>query len=328
MLTFLKKVPMAMCGLILGIASLGNLFVAEKMTVISNVCGVISMLMIALIILKVLFAFNSVATELQNPVAASTFPTFTMSLMVISTYWGRWGFHNFGLTLWCIAIIIHLSITAIFVYLHLLKPAVKMKHVYPSWFVTFVGIGVAPVTAAQFLPNVGKILLYVALAFYAVLLPIILWRLYSEREMPEGTLPLITITAAPASLCLTGYLLSFTTINSIFAISLGILAQILYFGTLLAMARIYISAEHSLIKFYPSFAAFTFPLVISSTGLYYLSQRIAGLHTWGTGLALAEQTIASLMIVYVLFQYGKFLYGLFVQSLHETDHVMEMTENK
>ena len=309
MLETLRKVPMAICGLILGIASMGNLFVSENAMAFSNVWGVVAMILIIPVLLKLFFTGDSVWQELNNPMSAATMPTFTMALMVIATFWGRWGFHTLGLILWCAAIALHLFITGAFIYLHLLKPEVGIQHVYPSWFVTFVGIGVVPVTAGQFIPSLGRILLYVALAFYVVLLPIVLWRLYKYKDMPEGALPLITITAAPASLCLTGYLFSFSQINIIFAVALGLLAQLLYFSTVLTMLRIYISSKHSLLHFFPSFAAFTFPMVISSTGLYLLSTRLpqSGLTTAGTWLAYVEQGFAVIVILFVLVQYGRFL---------------------
>lgn len=309
MLEILKKVPMALCGLILGIASLGNLFVNEKLTVISNIWGILAMLLMAVIVLKLVLTSDSVWAELKNPMSASTMPTFTMALMVIATFWGRWGFHTFGLILWCAAIAIHLFIMGAFIYLHLIKPEVGIEHVYPSWFVTFVGIGVVPVTAGQFIPGLGRILLYVALVSYAILLPIVLWRLYKYKEMPEGAIPLITITAAPASLCLTGYLFSFTQINFIFAIALGILAQLLYFSTVLTMLRLYVSSQHTLTQFFPSFAAFTFPMVISSTGLYLLMSRLpqSGLTVAGTWLSYIEEGFSIIVILFVLVQYGYFL---------------------
>lgn len=309
MLEILKKVPMAICGLILGIASLGNLFVNENLASIGNIWGVIAMILMAIVILKLALAGGSVWQELTNPMSAATMPTFTMALMVIATFWGRWGFHTFGLILWCVAIAIHLFITGTFIYLHLIKPEVGIEHVYPSWFVTFVGIGVVPVTASQFIPLLGRILLYVALVFYVILLPIVLWRLYKYKEMPEGALPLITITAAPASLCLTGYLFSFAQFNVLFASALGILAQLLYFTTILTMLRIYVSSRHSLLHFFPSFAAFTFPMVISSTGLFLLMTRLpqTSFTIAGTWLAYIEQGFSVVVILFVLVQYARFL---------------------
>ncbi len=309
MITILKKLPMAICGMILGIASLGNLFISLQMKTIGTFFGILSIILMFFVLLKVLLTFNHAVKEITNPISAATLPTFTMGLMVIATYWGNWGFHTFALIIWCTAIIVQLTITAVFVYLHLIKPAVGIEHVYPSWFVTFVGFGVAPVTASQFIPSIGRALLYLALGLYIILLPIVIYRLVKHHEMNEGVLPFITIVAAPASLCLTGYLNSFTTINVPFAIGLGILAQVLYLSTLLTMARIYISAKHSLLHFFPSFAAFTFPLVISATGLFTLLKRFpnATLTPTLTGLAYLELIIAVVVIVFVLGHYLHFI---------------------
>lgn len=316
MITILKKLPMAICGMILGIASLGNLFISLQMPTIGLTFGILSMVLMFLVLLKVLLTFNHAVQEITNPISAATLPTFTMALMVIATYWGNWGFHTFGLIIWCVAIVVQLTITSVFVYLHLIKATIGIERVYPSWFVTFVGFGVAPVTASQFIPSVGRALLYLALGLYVILLPIVIYRLVKYHEMNEGVLPFITIVAAPASLCLTGYLNSFAEINVPFAIFLGILAQVLYLSTLLTMARIYISAKHSLLHFFPSFAAFTFPLVISATGLFTLLKRFphAELTPLFTGLAYIELVVATVVIFFVLGHYLRFIWQLISEA--------------
>ncbi|PWF99671.1 TDT family transporter [Levilactobacillus bambusae] len=323
MISILKKLPMAICGLILGIASLGNLFVNEKLIGPANFCGGLAIFLMFFVVIKLVSSFETVWAEIKNPVAAATLPTFTMAMMVIATHLGRWGLHNLGLGLWLVSIVVQFMITGTFIYFHLIKPEVGIEHVYPSWFVTFVGIGVAPVTAGQFIPELGRILLVVALIFYAILLPIVLWRLYRYKEMPEGTLPLITITAAPASLCLSGYLFSFNQINIIFAVAMGILAQLLYFATVLTMIRIYVSVRHSLLKFFPSFAAFTFPMVISATGLFMLFQKLpyTAVTPFFTVLSYVEQGFAICVILFVLLQYSRFVWGLI--TAHHQESIMK-----
>ncbi|QQV79513.1 hypothetical protein JG559_07720 [Enterococcus faecalis] len=70
----------------------------------------------------------------------------------------------------------------------------------------FVGIGVIPNTSQLFINELGKIVFWVALFFYLLLLPILIKRITKSKEMPESTIPLLTIMTAPGSLCLAGYI--------------------------------------------------------------------------------------------------------------------------
>ncbi|MDI4584486.1 C4-dicarboxylate ABC transporter [Oenococcus sp. UCMA 14587] len=302
----LNKIPMAMCGLILGMEALGNLLIMLNFSFLGNILGVMGMALMFIVLTKLILAFPSAYKEVLNPLSSGTLPTFTMSLMLISMYWSRWGFPHFGLILWILAIVCHIAIMVTFCYVNLINNKFDLKDVYPSWFVMFVGIGVIPVSAKLFIIPVGQFFFFIALGLYIIVFPIVALRLFRHHVILEGALPLLTIIAAPASLCLTGYLNSFSQINNIFAILLGVFAQFLYFITILTMARIYILSEHSVLKFYPSFAAFTFPLVISATGLTVLLNHLK-IKSYLINIAEVEQIIAVIVVIYVLVHYIKFL---------------------
>lgn len=305
----LKKIPMALCGLILGIESLGNLFIMNGFFMTGNIFGIVGMILILFVFAKLLFAYGSVHSEMLNPVTAGTLPTFTMALMLMAMYWYRWGLTRFANFLWLAAIIVHLGIMVAFCWFNLIQTKPRLQAVYPSWFVMFVGIGVIPVSAPMFSTTIGQLFFWLAMVLYVIVFPIVVVRLIRLREMGEGALPLLTIMAAPASLCLTGYLNIFGQFNHAFAIGMAIFAQGLYFTTLFLMIKIYISAKHSLLRFYPSFAAFTFPLVIASTAITVLSNRL-NLASGVMVVAKIEWLAATLMIIYVFSQYLRFLVGL------------------
>jgi len=83
---FLKIVPIPICGLILGLTSLGNLLKDYHLTHLGNFVGAIGMLLMLLIIGKLILLFEHTKQHLYDPIVASVSPTFTMSLMVICTY--------------------------------------------------------------------------------------------------------------------------------------------------------------------------------------------------------------------------------------------------
>ena len=316
---FLKKLPLPICGLILGIASLGNLFKAINFPIIGNAVGILALVLILLVIAKIGVHFKLSMNDLNDPIIASVAPTFTMSLMIISTFLKSWGIPVVAVAVWTFAVILQFIIMGYFIYRHLLRPTVELDHVYPSWFVTFVGIGVIPVTANNFIPALGTPILWLSLGLYAILLPIVCIRLLRREFMFEATLPLLTIMAAPASLCLTGYLTMNTNPSWAFSLVMVLLAQGLYWGTLTKIVK-YIR-----LSFYPSFGAFTFPLVISATALNLFNNSFHlanGFNSIIGAIANLEITLATFMVVFVVIKNGQFLVGLMNQSLQaKKEHI-------
>lgn len=302
---FLKAVPIPMCGLILGLASLGNLMKAFNFVAVGNAMGIVAGAMMLLILARILFLPLHSLNDLKNPIVASVAPTFTMALMVLCTYLTITpGLTTLATIIWLAAVVIHYALVLYFTYVFVIKPQVGIQHVFPSWFIVYVGMGVVAVTSPSFSILLGQISFWIALVFYVLLLPIILYRVFVHKQMPEATLPLMTIVAAPGSLCLTGYLKSFSEPNVALAVALLIVSQILYFVMLSKITRLRLN-------FYPSFAAFTFPLVISAIAITTFNQVFAPVGTIGILLSLLsifETIVATAAVFFVLAHYLHFLY--------------------
>ena len=258
-----------------------------------------------LVVFKVIFTFKHTLSHLNNHIVASVAPTFTMALMVICTYFLEFEAIQPSLSyIWLGIVFLQFVLMLYFAYFFLLSKSVKIHHVYPSWFIIFVGIGVISITSSNFYPEFGRWIFWVALSFYLLLLPIILYRVVHVKNMEESTLPLITIIAAPGSLCLTGYLNAFDNESILLVTLLIVLSQGLYFVILTKLPKLLA------IDFYPSYAAFTFPLVISATALttaanFYVERGYTAylLH----GVAVAESVLAFIIVFYVLFKYIHYL---------------------
>jgi exfoliative toxin A/B len=305
MKNFLKIIPIPICGLILGLASLGNLFKEYHLIQLGNIIGGISLVLMILMFVKLFLLFEHTKKMLHDPIIASVSPTFTMALMVICTY-----FVSFPATLpivriiWLCAVIFQVILVMYFTYHHVIKAYLAIEAIYPSWFIIYVGFGVITVTAGNFFPIIGQIFFWISLTCYAFLLPIIIHRVFFVKNMAHPTLPLITIVAAPGSLCLTGYLKNFAHPSIYLVVLLFILSQILYFIVLSMLPKLL------KLRFYPSYAAFTFPLVISATALFYAVRYFDALgmaNEYLNVLKLIELTIATGMVVYVLMHYVFFL---------------------
>jgi len=302
---FLKIIPIPICGLILALVSLGNLLKMDGLPKFGNAVGLIGMLLMCLVVFKVIFTFKHTLSHMSNHIVASVAPTFTMALMVICTYFLEFETIQPHLSyIWLGIVFLQFILMLYFTYFFLLTKSVKIHHVYPSWFIIFVGIGVISITSSNFYPEFGRWIFWMALTLYLVLLPLILYRVVHVKNMEESTLPLITIIAAPGSLCLTGYLNAFDNANILLVTLLIILSQGLYFVILTKLPKLMV------IDFYPSYAAFTFPLVISAMAMtttadFYIERGYAAslLH-W---VAVLESVIAFMIVFYVLFKYIHYL---------------------
>ncbi|EPC49286.1 Tellurite resistance protein, partial [Lacticaseibacillus paracasei subsp. paracasei Lpp123] len=76
MRSFLKRVPLPMAGLTLGLASLGNLYKLAGWQLVGNLTGGLAALLFGLILLKICLTPLHAAKSLLDPIIASVSPTF------------------------------------------------------------------------------------------------------------------------------------------------------------------------------------------------------------------------------------------------------------
>lgn len=297
----LKKYPVPIVGLMLGLAAAGNL-VQSYGEVYRNIFGIISAILLILMIAKTIKYPKGVAESLDNPVVASVFPTLSMAIMLLSTYIKPYA-SQVAFAIWIIGISIHIILILWFTKKFVLS--FKIKQVFPSWFIVYVGIAVASVTGPAFtMANVGQVAFWFGFITYLILLPIVIYRVIKVKEMPEPTLPTLAIFAAPASLLLAGYMNSFKTKNMAIVWFLMALSIIMYVAVIIKMFKLL------RLKFYPSYSAFTFPLIISGIAMKLTN---GFLNKSGQGIASLQylikfqEAVGVIIVLYVLIRYIQFL---------------------
>lgn len=298
---FLKKYPLPIAGLMLGLAAAGNL-VQSYGEVYRNMLGAISAILLIIIVVKILMDQDGFKDNLDNPVVASVFPTFSMAIMLLSTYLKPFA-PSLAFRVWIIGVSLHIILIIWFTKKYTLH--FKIKQTFPSWFVVYVGIVVASVTGPVYkMATLGQYAFWFGFATYLILLPIVSYRVLKIKEMPEPTLPTLAIYAAPASLLLAGYMNSFETKNMAIVWFLMILSIIMYVLVIIMLSKLL------KLKFYPSYSSFTFPLVISGIAmkltngfLIKTNQAIPSLQY----LIKFQEIVGVSMTLYVLYKYLKFL---------------------
>jgi len=253
-----KKVPLPMSGLILGVAALGDL-VQSYGDVFKSILGLVSGLLLILLIAKLVAYPRQVKEELANPVVASVFPTLSMAVMVYSTHFKPFS-PAIACWVWAIGIVLHALLILWFSKNHLAN--FSIKKVFPTWYIVYVGIVVASVTAnAHGMESIGQVVFWFGFISYLLLMCLILFRILKVKDIPEPALPTLMILAAPGSLCLAGYINSFPEKN-IFMVYL-----LMFFSLVFYIVAVALLPGLLKLKFYPSYSAFCAPLVISGIGL-------------------------------------------------------------
>ena len=297
----IKQLPIPIVGLMLALAAAGNLVLSYG-DIYRNIFGIISGIILLLVLIKIIKYPKGVAESLNNPVVASVFPTLSMGIMLLATYIKPL-VPTFAYLIWILGLALHCILIIYFTIKYVLN--FNINQVFPSWFIVYVGIAVASISGPAFnMVAIGKFLFWFAFIAYLILLPLILYRVIKVKGIPEPALPTIVIFSAPASLCLAGYMNSFQNKNMFILWLLLLLSQFTYLCILLQLPSLL------KLKFYPSYSAFTFPLVISGVALKLTNGFLANI---GKPIAILkyivkfEELIAVSIVLYVLFRYLSFL---------------------
>ena len=265
-MNFLKRVPLPLSGVALGFAALGNLLAAYNMS-FKVICGVLAFIGLILITGKYLSDIEAFTTDMKNPVIASVSGTYTMALMLLAVY-VKPVVPAFAIALWYIAVVLHFILMIYFTLNIVLKIKIpdEMMKIAASFFIVYVGIAVASVTAPAFKNMaLGQICFWIGFILYIPFFIYVSYRYIKLGNKKIEAKALACIYAAPASLCVAGYIGSFEQKNILFLGGLYIFSLLMYLvGTAVAIDLFVSFVKNNDFKFYPSFAGLTFPFVISA----------------------------------------------------------------
>jgi len=297
----INKLPLPIAGLMLGLAALGNLLGGYSL-LLKNILGIVSGMIAILILVKIIKMPKSLKDAFDNPVAGSVMATLPMGLMLLSTYLKPY-ISTLALVIWLFSLVMHVVFIIVFTKKYLLN--FNIKKVFPSYFVMYVGIVCASVTSPAYqMQTMGQLIFWFGLVSYLALLPVVIYRVIKIKAIPAPAIPTLIIFAAPASLCLTGYLKAFSDKSPIMIYCLAGLASIMVIYALLQMPKML------KLPFVPAYSAFTFPFVISAiaaTGFTNFMTATNHLNPIYPVIKDVLTVFASLMVLYVLIRYTTFL---------------------
>lgn len=301
-MNIIKNLPLAISGLNLAILSLGKIFVDFK-----DINFILGFIIILLIVLKFILYNDEFKTELDNVVVLSSFGTFSMSLMLFSTYLVQilpMILRDFSFIIWILGLFGHIVLIIVFTKRYVLN-SFNIKDVFATWWIVYIGITMAAITAPVFnLSQYGYVFFGFGFLLMIPTLILITYRYIKYTEIDDKNKPFICIYPALLSILSVGYV-NALPINSIFLIITYIIACIFYIFGIYNLIK-YLVMEK--LNFSPSFSAFTFPFVISAIATIeahnYLQINILKY------LSQIQSIIALIVVSFVLYKYLEFLFKI------------------
>ncbi len=297
----IKRVPIPLCGVMLGLAALGNLLQSYSEG-IRYVCGIAAGLLLILILLKLILFPAAIKEDMKNPIMASVSGTFSMALMLLSAYVKPF-IGPAAYYIWLFAIALHVVLIIYFTVKFIVK--LQMPKVFASYYIVYVGIAVAAITAPAYEKlSIGSAAFWFGFVSLLVLLVLVTVRYIKYTEIPDPAKPLICIYAAPTSLCIAGY------VQSVMPKSYGMLMAMFVLASVLYVFALVKAIGYFKLPFFPSYASFTFPFVISAIASKQTMACLANMERPVPALkyvVLIETIIAAVFVLYTLVRFLQFI---------------------
>lgn len=299
----IERIPLPLAGPMLGFAAMGGVIENYSETA-KLICVAISVCLLVLLLLKIGTCLDMVKEELEDPVNCSIFAAFSMGLLMLTAYLKPYVGDSVSI-IWILALAVHVYLLVYFNG-HFIYYKFNIKNVYASFFIFYAGLAMSSMTAPNSdMREIGRWFFWAGFLFTVIIAVPIIKRYVKVKEIPEQYLPLICIFAAPASLLLAGYLYCFENPMAWLVIGLTVLALVLYVLVLAA------GLKYIVMPFNPSFAAYTFPFVISAAAL---KEAFIALNQWGYPVTYLKwivdfQTVLAVaLLIYVTLLFLKYIF--------------------
>lgn len=296
-MNIIKNTPIAISGLMLAIFSLGS-HLNNYMDNINIIIASVGLIILTLLLLKIIIYPKDTLDEFDNIIVASTSGTFSMALMMFSTYILPLN-KTLSFMIWSIAVLLHILLILYFTYRYILHNY-SLENVYPSYWIVYIGISMASITGSAYMGNYNYIFFLFGFIMMFPTLILVSYRYIKKTVSNDAYKPLICIYTAILSILIVAYLSSFEDISYNFLIIIYAFASLFY------VFAFYKFVEYRHLAFYPSYSAYSFPFVISLVATYKMYSIFD--NSILLYILILETVIAIVAVGYVLYEYIVNLY--------------------
>lgn len=262
------SVILGMTGFTIAWAKAESLF--AELPLVSGVLlpfAIILFVMISLLYLsKMAWHWESVAKELDHPVKLNFFPTFSISLILLSIAL----LHDSPLPsryLLIAGAAIQFAFTLYVISVWINHTKFEIVHINPAWFIPVVGNILVPIAGVEhFSPEISWFYFSIGVLFWLVLLTIIFYRAIFHHPLPEKLVPTFFILIAPPAVGFLSYVKLTGSIDSF--------ARVLYYSALfLLMLLLFQYRLFTRLRFFLSWWACSFPLAAMTIATLHMYER-------------------------------------------------------
>lgn len=299
---WIRRIPLPICGLTLGLAALGNLLLPYSLMLRWLYGGLATVLYLCLLA-KILCYPQLFWQEMSTPLGFSVFQTFFMTLLQFSNYYAAY-LGPIALGMWFFSSLGHLVLITVFTWKYVRR--LHLKDVYPTWFVLYGGNMLAGLTSPAFqMEWLGVWIFWFGLIIFLPVVPLVMYRCL-KLPLQNGERPTLCIFTAPTNLAIASYL-AVTAHPSVTAVILmELLAHCFYLFVLWKLPSLLRTS------FAPSYGAFTFPFVITAvamrSSLEFLTLQGVAIPAFLYGFMYMEIAMAVIMVNYALLRYLMYLF--------------------
>lgn len=204
-------------------------------------------------LIKIIRFKEDVKNEFNHPIKLSFFPTFSISLLLLSV-----AFLSIDMViskyLWLLGTIIHFIFTIKIISIWIQHTKFEIKHMNPAWFIPVVGNILVPVAGvSHFSSEISWFFFSIGLFFWIALFIMFFNRIIFHNPLPDKLLPTLFILIAPPAVGFISLVKLTGEINEF--------SKILYYFGLFIVFLLFTQINlFRKIKFYLSWWAYSFPI--------------------------------------------------------------------
>lgn len=245
--------------------------------------------------LKIVKHPQFVRQEFDHPVALHFFPTFSISLVLLSLLYQTL-LPELASVLWHLGALIQFGLLLYIMNSWIHHEKWQVTHMNPAWFIPVVGNILIPLGAPAFSSiEIGWFFFSIGLIFWLMLNSIVMYRLFFHAPLAQILQPTLFILIAPPAIGFASYL-ALTDLQV-----LDNFARVLYYFALFLTFLLFTQVHRfARIPFAPSWWAYTFPIAaitVASFTMYHFLQINLFMY-----IALFLLTILSLVILLLTFK--------------------------
>lgn len=255
--------PISLFSSTMGLAGLALAFMAASEILgitpwLHQVLGLITLAVFSVIsiayLTKILLHWTAFKGELANPMALPFFPTFSISLLLLSMMFSSYS-PGVAAVFWYLGAGLQLALTFYILNQWIHAEHWQMPQLTPVWFLPVVGNIIAPIGAISFASvEVAWFFFSIGLVFWLILKSLIIYRLTFHPALANPIKPTLFIFIAPPAM---GFM-SYVALNEFV---LDGFAMMLYFTALFMTLLLFSQIQYFIkLPFTVSWWAYTFPL--------------------------------------------------------------------